>query len=191
MIGAADLDGFVVDACEVILRARSAEDPDLSRGTVDAERFELWVREKLLPVLGNYERGEKRSIVVMDNASTHTSTATLRHLIESKGAHLVFSAPYSPDLNPIERCFNQYKSALRANEVLAHTDYMAAHFKALGVVSRSNMENYYLKVVPNFEVYIRNKKLMRRLSLRQSIFQRVVVLNALRERARQGNHQGL
>ena len=78
-------------------------------GTVDATYFEEWVDNYLCPTLGNYAKGEPRSIVVMDNASTHMD-GRVETLIRSKGAYLFHASPYSPDLNPIECEFNACKS---------------------------------------------------------------------------------
>jgi hypothetical protein len=65
-------------------------------GAVDGRAFEAYVERLLAPEL---ERGQ---IVLMDNLSVHNSKRVKR-LIEEAGAALLFLAPYSPDLNPIER----------------------------------------------------------------------------------------
>ena len=81
-------------------------------GTVGGEEFEDWVRDYLLPVLGNYERNEANLVLVLDNASTHNSERVLQ-MIRAKGTYIIFTAPYSADLNPIELGFNIYKSHLK------------------------------------------------------------------------------
>jgi len=48
MIEACGINGFILEACETVERERSANDPDPTQGTVDGERFKLWVQEKLL-----------------------------------------------------------------------------------------------------------------------------------------------
>ena len=48
----------------------------------------------------------------MDNASTHMSHE-VGDMIRERGAYLLYSAPYSPDLSPIEYAFNVYKSHLK------------------------------------------------------------------------------
>ena len=58
---------------------------------VDQNRFLQYVEECLLPTLGNYERGEPRSVVVMDNARVHKHPRLLE-LIRSVGAKLVWNA---------------------------------------------------------------------------------------------------
>jgi transposase len=136
MIGVCDIQGFVKEACEVIHTTGHGEDV----GTINRERFELWVEEKLLPVLGDYALGESRSLVVMDNATIHHSDNII-HLIESRGAKLVYLPPYSPDLNPIELCFAQYK---KANQRLSLThDWVLTHLKSLDSVTAEAARNMF------------------------------------------------
>jgi hypothetical protein len=103
---------LVHEACSCIDRKTGADDVDNAAGTIDQERFEQYVECDLVPCLGRFDLGEPRSIVVMDNASTHNSDR-IRQLIEGAGAKLVFLPPISPDLNPIEDCFHVYKANLK------------------------------------------------------------------------------
>ena len=82
--------------------------------TVDTERFIEWVENRLLPVLDSYEKVEARSVVILDNASIHHNDKIV-DLIESTGTRVIYTAPYSPDLNKIEFMFGQYKKGLQRN----------------------------------------------------------------------------
>lgn len=75
-------------------------------GAINADVFEAFVRQVLVPTLGAGD------IVVMDNLSSHKRTRT-RELIRSRGAEALFLPPYSPDLNPIENIFAKIKQHLR------------------------------------------------------------------------------
>ena len=71
-------------------------------GSCNTEFFNRWVEQELIKELkpGQY--------VVMDNASFHKSAKTIE-LIESVGCKVIFLPPYSPDLNPIEKFWDNMK----------------------------------------------------------------------------------
>jgi hypothetical protein len=52
LIAAADIDGFIVEACAIIRRKNNNADPDPDAGTINGERFEHWVQFSLVPTLG-------------------------------------------------------------------------------------------------------------------------------------------
>ena len=106
-----DIDGFVLDACDAVYRKYGKTDTSPDRGTVDAERFLQYVNDRLIPTLGLRALGEPRSIVVLDNATIHKDVR-IQNAIEAAGAEVIWTAAYSPDLNPIERCFVLYKKVL-------------------------------------------------------------------------------
>lgn len=70
--------------------------PYVFNGYTDAERFNGWIKQCLLPCL------KFGQTVIMDNAAFHKSKLT-KQLIESVGCKLLYQPPYSPDLNPIEK----------------------------------------------------------------------------------------
>ena len=141
LIAAADINGFIECACETVDRNELSDEG--AAGTVDREYFTRWVKEKLCPVLGRFEFGEPRSVVLLDNASTHM-TYEVVDAIRATGAIIIYSAPYSPDLNPIEIFFSMYKAPLkRIGEGPIMTDWTVAHLHALGCVSRDNGIKYF------------------------------------------------
>jgi hypothetical protein len=102
LIAAADINGFIECACETVDRNELSEEG--AAGTVDREEYYTrWVKEKLCPTLGRYVYGEPRSVVLLHNASTHMIYAMI-DAIRATGALIIYAAPYSPDLNPIENC---------------------------------------------------------------------------------------
>lgn len=50
--------------------------------------------------------------VILDNASFHKS-AELYDLAENVGCQILFLPPYSPDMNPIEKVWANFKRKLR------------------------------------------------------------------------------
>lgn len=68
--------------------------------------FTAYVEQFLVPTLAPGD------IVIMDNLGSHRGPA-VRAAIEALGAHLLYLPPYSPDLNPIEQAFAEFKALLR------------------------------------------------------------------------------
>ena len=64
--------------------------------------FLTWISQVLVPVL------ELNMVVIMDNVSFYKS-GKIRDLIESAGVELLYLPKYSPDLNPIEKCWRPLK----------------------------------------------------------------------------------
>lgn len=137
MLAAADINGFITRACKVVPRENVASDQGAS-GTVDGDYFLWWVINCLCPELGDYSKGEPRSVVMLDNAATHMQDE-VRHAIASVGAVCVFGAPYSPHLNPIEQYFSIYKAYLRRNykRMADKHDWRNVHNEALMQVDRN------------------------------------------------------
>lgn len=75
-------------------------------GAMNKERFVDFVRQCLAPRL------EVDDVVVMDNLRAHYADEAIE-AIESRGAHVLFLPPYSPDLNPIELLWAALKRHIR------------------------------------------------------------------------------
>ena len=142
LIAAADINGFIPAACHTVLRDEVSEEG--AAGTVDGEYFKYWVKDYLCPMLGSYELGEPRSVVLMDNASTHMSDE-IEDLITATGAVLIYSPPYSPHLNPIELYFGMYKKYLKRNDKRMESDWNGTHCDALSVVNRDQGIKFFRK----------------------------------------------
>ena len=80
--------------------------PMVLDGPINGDWFEAYVAQVLAPTL------RPGDIVVMDNLSSH-KRASVRAMIEARGARLAFLPPYSPDFNPIEMAFAKLKALLR------------------------------------------------------------------------------
>jgi hypothetical protein len=63
LIAAADLNGFVIEACDTVRRRRGAGDVDMEAGTVDTNRFVSWIEDKFYHTLGNFTCNENCSTV--------------------------------------------------------------------------------------------------------------------------------
>ena len=96
MIGACDINGFIIEACEVSEINKCA-----GRGTVGKEHLKVYVEQCLVPILGRYNLQEPHFVVILDNARIHFS-ARIFDLIKNAGALIILTAPSSLHLNWIE-----------------------------------------------------------------------------------------
>ena len=94
--------------------------------------------------MGSYENNEPRSIVIIDNASTHFGQR-VGDTIRAKGAYLLYTALYWPDLNPIELGFNIYKNLLKRNMELGNVDWFEAHLNSISVINQDTCIKEYRK----------------------------------------------
>jgi transposase len=102
----------------------------------DGDVFRAYVQQVLCPQL------KAGQIVVMDNLSAH-KVAGIRELIESTGARLSYLPPYSPDFNPIEKCWAQVKQYLRATKARTVAALETALSQAMNAVLASQIQGYY------------------------------------------------
>jgi transposase len=136
MMGVADVNGFVQSACVCFRRDELFDDPQGgASGTVNKQVFIDWLTLEILPLLGNFEKGEPHSIVILDNASIHMDEEIVRR-IQSKGAYILYTAAFSPDINPIEKMFVIYKTCVKRNQALMTSNsWYDLHLFALGTVT--------------------------------------------------------
>jgi hypothetical protein len=79
-------------------------------GTVNKQVSIDWLKLKILPLWGNFEKGGPHSIVILDNASIHMAEEIVI-LIQGKGAYTKCTAVFSPVINPLEKMFFIYKAS--------------------------------------------------------------------------------
>lgn len=105
-------------------------------GATDGDVFRAYVREVLAPTLSTGD------IVVLDNLGAH-KVEGVRAAVEARGARLLYLPPYSPDLNPIERCWSKIKTALRAAKARTREALEAAIKQALATVTESDARAWF------------------------------------------------
>jgi transposase len=105
-------------------------------GATDADVFRAYVREVLCPTL------REGDIVVADNLSAHKA-AGVQEAIAATGARLLYLPPYSPDLNPIERCWSKIKTCLRAAKARTREALDAAVTRALATVTEADARAWF------------------------------------------------
>jgi transposase len=70
---------------------------------INSDVFYAWLTKDLIPKL------PEKSVIVMDNATFH-KRKDMKNSIEKDHHTLFYLPPYSPDLNPIEKKWAQYKA---------------------------------------------------------------------------------
>ena len=122
LLGAIDISGWVA--------TMTLEAP------TDGDVFLAYLEHVLCPKL------KPGQIVVMDNLRAHKVDG-VKELIQKTGASLLYLPPYSPDLNPIERCWTQVKQRLRTLKARSLPALEHALDDALGTLSPLNTSNYF------------------------------------------------
>lgn len=110
------------------LSLQGVQAPLLFEGAMDTLAFDTYVQQVLAPTL------RAGDIVLVDNLSAHKGERA-RTAIEAREAHLEFLPPYSPDLNPIEKCWAKVKQALRAAKARTWDELVGAVCDALLTVT--------------------------------------------------------
>jgi transposase len=119
------------------VRVDGSTAPMVIEGPTDADVFEAYVGQVLLPSLGPGD------IVVMDNLSPHKSSA-VAEAIEAAGAEVWFLPPYSPDFNPIEKMWSKIKAFLRKAKARTYEALVAAIGDALATITASDALNWFV-----------------------------------------------
>lgn len=118
------------------LSLRGVSAPFVFEGNTNAPVFETYVEALLAPTL------RPKDIVIMDNLSAHKNDV-IRSFIEARGATVEFLPPYSPDLNPIEKCWSKVKAWLRKVKARTFDDLVNALADALRAVSKKDAAAWF------------------------------------------------
>ncbi len=105
-------------------------------GATDGDVFLVFVRNLLVPTLS------KGQVVVLDNLAAHKVTG-VREAIEATGAKLLYLPPYSPEFNPIEKCWSKVKNMLRKAGARTRDALDTAIGEAMKCVSSSDAIGWF------------------------------------------------
>mmetsp|Transcript_34176 Transcript_34176/g.54778 ORF Transcript_34176/g.54778 Transcript_34176/m.54778 type:complete len:330 (-) Transcript_34176:968-1957(-) len=126
-----------------IMTAHGVLDWYITEGSIGQDKFNEFVELNLIPLIE--ENGGfpgPRSVVVLDNFSTHKNVNFMRRVDEANGV-VLHLPPYSPDFNPIESVFGQVKAWLRRNhDWVQHQDGVQAIDRALRSVTPQDCQQY-------------------------------------------------
>ena len=85
-------------------------------------------------------------IIVMDNLNVHhyNGGEILEDFLAESGIELLYTPVYSPDLNPIEMCFNKVKMSLNHEyNDLVHNNVKLAGSYAVETITQDDMREFY------------------------------------------------
>ena len=105
-------------------------------GAVDGSVFKIYIEQVLCPTLCAGD------IVVMDNLPAH-KVAGIKELIEACGAQLIYLPPYSPDLNPIEKCWSKIKTYLQRAKARTRQELEKALRAALLAITKEDARGWF------------------------------------------------
>ncbi len=110
--------------------------PWILEGAMDRLAFDTYVQQVLAPTL------QPGDIVLADNLSAHKGEWA-RTVIEARGARMEFLPPYSPDFNPIEKCWAKVKQALRTAKARTQDELVVAVRNALQTVTPADAAAWF------------------------------------------------
>jgi transposase len=118
------------------LSAAGLTAPMTVAGAVDGVVFLEYVKQVLAPTLSEGD------VVIMDNLGAHKVKGVLE-TIEARGAKVIYLPPYSPDLNPIEKCWSKIKTHLRAAKARTREALEKALKEALLLVTEKDARGWF------------------------------------------------
>ena len=110
--------------------------PMTINGAVDGVIFKVYVQEVLSPTL------KAGDVVIMDNLPAH-KVSGISELIQAQGAKLIYLPPYSPDLNPIEKCWSKIKTYLRKTKARTREELEKALREALLLITEADAQGWF------------------------------------------------
>lgn len=118
------------------LRRNALTAPMTLDGPMNGAAFRAYIEQVLVPTL------HPGDIVVMDNLPAHKHAA-VRAAIEACAATLLPPPPYSPDFNPIENAYAQFKAFLRSAAARTFDALDAAIADAFRAFTPQQCANYF------------------------------------------------
>jgi transposase len=110
--------------------------PLMLRGSMTGDTFEAYIEQFVLPVL------RPGDILLWDNLAAH-KRASVRELVQSVDATIVFLPPYSPDTNPIEMAWSKVKTILRSYAARSWDQLIDAVVAAFSAVTVADIASWF------------------------------------------------
>lgn len=105
-------------------------------GAVDTLAFNAYINEVLAAKL------TKGDVVILDNLNVHKASQ-VEGVAADRGARVIWLAPYSPDMSPIEQCWSKIKQLLRAAKARTREELEVALISAMKSVTSSDIRGWF------------------------------------------------
>jgi transposase len=105
-------------------------------GAVDTLCFDAYAEQVLAPRL------RPGDVVVLDNLTAHRASR-IEEVAQSRGAQVLWLAPYSPDFSPIEQCWSKIKAYLRGAKARTEDELNKALAQAIGLVTKADIRGWF------------------------------------------------
>ena len=105
-------------------------------GAVDTLCFDAYAEKVLAPRL------RPGDVVVLDNLTAHRASR-IEEVAQSRGAQVLWLAPYSPDFSPIEQCWSKIKAYLRGAKARTEDELNKALAQAIGLVTKADIRGWF------------------------------------------------
>jgi transposase len=105
-------------------------------GAVDTLCFDAYAEKVLAPRL------RPGDVVVLDNLTAHRASR-IEEVAQSRGAQVLWLAPYSPDFSPIEQCWSKVKTYLRGVKARTEDELNKALAQAIGLVTKADIRGWF------------------------------------------------
>ena len=105
------------------------------RGATDEAVMLCFITEILAEVV------ELGDVVVLDNLSSH-KTKRVQAAFAALGVEVWYLPPYSPDLNPIEKCWSKMKTYLRQAAARSYEALSEALTAAMKIITAADAQNW-------------------------------------------------
>jgi len=105
-------------------------------GAVDTLCFGAYLERVLAPRLRHGD------VIVLDNLGAHRASR-IEEVAASRGAEVMWLAPYSPDLSPIEQCWSKIKTYLRGAKARTGAELDHALAQAINLVTKADIRGWF------------------------------------------------
>jgi len=116
-------------------------------GPINGETFRNYLADLIAFIRSD---SSEPAYIIMDNASIHR-TAAVVEACSSQGSEIrqMLLPPYSPQLNPIEHLFSQWKNKVRSRSPKNEQELSQCIHQASTEITEENCSNYYCKMEAN------------------------------------------